>query len=70
MVIGNTGCGKSTLLNSLLLGPDNLEEVTVIKEIPQDLGNGKIKTKKVKNKMIDVKQAIKDNYFIIGHSSC
>ena len=29
IVLGNTGCGKSTMLNSLLLGPDSLEETTI-----------------------------------------
>ena len=54
MVIGNTGCGKSTMLNSLLLGPENLQEITEFKEITIDLANGLVKTKKVKNKVIDV----------------
>ena len=33
IVLGNTGCGKSTMLNSLLLGPDSIEEQTIKEQI-------------------------------------
>jgi len=73
IAIGNTGCGKSTLLNSLIHGPDVLEEKTIQEKILVNK-NGKTIEKFKKKTVIDVKKVYiespddMDKFFGIGHS--
>lgn len=62
IVLGNTGCGKSTMLNSLLLGPDFLEERDVKVQVNV---NGKTKFKKQKR----IEQKCEIMTMTIGHNA-
>ena len=72
MAIGNTGCGKSTMLNSLILGPECLEETQQESKIIIKIPNGKEKIKVYKTSVIDLKPEFKNDdnqYFGVGHSN-
>lgn len=65
--IGNKGCGKSTIINSLMYGPQSLEE----KHLEFQVRGLRGKMKKVKRTVIEQKEEFKSkNAFSIEHSEC
>lgn len=65
--IGNKGCGKSTIINSLMYGPQSLEE----KHLDFQVRGLRGKMKKVKRTVIEQKEEFKSkNAFSIEHSEC
>lgn len=68
---GMTGSGKSTMINSLLFGPGALQLEKMSEGIPLIKRNGNMTSKKIKRKVIDLKQDFKSkvDFMSIGHSN-
>lgn len=63
--VGNTGCGKSTMINSLMFGPNTLEE----KQLEFQVRGHRGRMKKVQRTVIEQKEEFKSkNAYRIDHS--
>lgn len=65
--VGNKGCGKSTMINSLMYGPQSLEE----KQLEFQVRGLRGKMRKLKRTVVEQKDEFKTkNAFTIEHSEC